>query len=110
MVVSPAELKFTADDYDQPRTVTVTAINDVTPEDDPHGTTIVLTASGTGTGYNGLETTVEVSIAENDCGAWGTSWADFNGDCIVGLADLAELAISWLACTTPNEPGCVDMR
>ncbi|MBW8016745.1 MAG: hypothetical protein FVQ82_11205 [Planctomycetes bacterium] len=70
----------------------------------------MLTASSTDAGYEGLETTVDVSITENDCGAWGTYWADFNGDCIVDIADLAEWASSWLACTTPNEPGCVDMR
>ena len=111
VVVSPAELTFSADDYDQAKPVTVEAINDDVSEDDPHGTTIRLTASsGTDAGYDGLEATVEVSIAENDCGAWGTYWADFNGDCIVGIADLEELAFSWLACTTPNEPGCVDMR
>ena len=110
VVVSPAVLTFTDADYDEPQPVTVEAIDDDVSEDDPHVTTIVLTASGTGTGYEGLETTVAVSIAENDCGAWGTYWADVNGDCVVGIGDLAELAFSWLACTTPNEPGCVDMR
>jgi hypothetical protein len=67
----------------------------------------VLTAASSDADYAELETTVEVSIEENDCGAWGKHWADFTGDCRVGVADLAELAFNWLACTTPDEPGCV---
>lgn len=67
-------------------------------------------ASGTDAGYDGLEDSLEVSIAENDCGAWGVHWADLNRDCVVDIVDLAQLAADWLLCTTPNEPGCVDMR
>jgi len=43
-------------------------------------------------------------------GVWGVYWADLNRDCVVDIVDLAQLAADWLLCTTPNEPGCVDMR
>ncbi|HEV56216.1 MAG TPA: hypothetical protein ENN87_01800 [Phycisphaerales bacterium] len=110
-VVNSSLLTFTADDYAQPKTVTVSAVDDDAPEDDPHVTTIVLTAaSGADAGYDGLEDSIEVSIAENDCGAWGVHWADLNRDCVVDIGDLAQVAADWLLCTTPHEPGCVDMR
>ena len=42
------------------------------------------------------------------CGDWGYHPMDFNLDCYVNMLDFAAFAGSWLECTMPGEPGCVD--
>ena len=104
----PASLEFTAANYNVPQPVTVSAIDDDTSEDDPHTTTLSHTCSSADLGYATLDAeTIEVTIAENDCGAWGYFDEDLNEDCVINLADLAQMAAAWLKCSTPNVPGCV---
>jgi hypothetical protein len=108
--VEPEQLIFTAEDWKIPQTVTVTAIDDAVLETDPHTAILTLTASNGGE-YDALgPLTVEVSILENECGAWEYLWADFNRDCLVDLLDLSELASAWLDCTHPYDAGCADLR
>ena len=52
------------------------------------------------------ETIVDISVQDNECGAIGYSRMDFNEDCNVGLADLANIYAQWLYCTEPFEEGC----
>lgn len=44
------------------------------------------------------------------CGDLGFIETDIDGNCIVNLADLAEMAKDWLGCTDPAGIGCVDLR
>ncbi|GAH18441.1 unnamed protein product, partial [marine sediment metagenome] len=53
------------------------------------------------------EAFVDVVVADNECGAWGYDKMDVNEDCVVGLADFAELYAEWLICTDPYEDGCI---
>jgi hypothetical protein len=106
---SSASLSFGAADWMTPQTVTVNAIDDAVLETDPHGTTITLTPSNGGD-YNVAASTVDVNILENECGAWGYVWGDFNTDCTVDLTDLLAFAGEWLTCSNPYDPGCLDLR
>jgi hypothetical protein len=110
VIVSPATLTFTSANWKTPQTVTVTAIDDTTLEADPHSTSLSLSAVN-GNEYNALAPKiVDVTIGENECGAWNYAWADFNKDCRVDLSDLLALAGGWLTCTNPYDPGCIDVR
>ena len=101
-------LTFDSTDFITPKIVTVTAIDDGTLETDPHGTTLSLESSN-GAEYDALTDSVGVSILENECGAWGYYWADFDEDCDVDIVDLSTMASNWLDCTAPYDPGCVNL-
>ncbi|HOL31430.1 MAG TPA: hypothetical protein PK052_05550 [Anaerohalosphaeraceae bacterium] len=110
VTVDPAQLSFDAASWKTPQVVTVSAVDDAVLEADPHATTLTLTAAN-GNEYDALAPlTVSVSILENECGAWGYVWGDFNRDCKVDVADLSEMAAAWLDCTNPYDTGCVDLR
>jgi hypothetical protein len=64
---------------------------------------------GNNTGWSGTESASTSTVVLN-CGDWGYYDLDRNKDCVINLADFAEWAFNWLLCTTPEEPGCVDMR
>jgi hypothetical protein len=57
---------------------------------------------------------IQVVVEDNDCGALGYDIADVVGggeegdepDCIVNLADVAQLLADWTRCTQPYEAGC----
>ncbi len=107
--VAIAQLTFTDSDWMTPQTVTVSAIDDAVTEF-VHTGTIVHSAASTDAGYNGLAVpSVTVYIEDNDCGAWGYQDMDFNFDCVVDLADFADIAAAWLACTQPYGSNCVDL-
>lgn len=53
------------------------------------------------------ETIVEYNVKDDECGAWGYDFADFNEDCVVNLADAAQMYAQWLMCTQPYEDGCL---
>lgn len=110
--VSPTQLTFTDLNWNVPQPVTVTGVDDAVLEEDPHDGTISFSVSSTDLAYVG---NIEVpdltaSVYENDCGAWGYSAYDYNQDCVVNLADLAELASQWTQCTSPHAAGCIDVR
>lgn len=109
-VTVPASLSFTDADFMTPQTVNVAAVDDDDLETDPHGTTLTLTTSN-GAEYDAApDGSVAVSLLENECGAWGYSWADFDLDCDVDIADLVMMAGAWLDCSNPYAPGCTDWR
>ncbi len=111
VAVWPDELYFDQTNWKIPQVVTVTAIDDDVLENDPHTTTLSLTASDGGIDYDDLEPlTVPVTIYENNCGAWGYFWADVNQDCDVNIEDLSLFAEEWLTCSRPNDPACIDYR
>lgn len=110
VIIIPAQLSFDETNWKTPQAVTVTAEDDSTLEEDPHTTTLSLTAAN-GNEYDALAPlTVEVVILENECGAWDYLWADFDEDCDVDIVDLSKLAADWLDCSKPYALGCIDYR
>jgi len=109
--VQPQALTFTAADWETPQTVSVTAIDDLAVENDPHFAAIEFALTSADPAYSGLDVPdLRVTILENDCGAWGFLPMDRTLDCVVDLRDLAEFARVWLACTMPNDLACDDLR
>jgi hypothetical protein len=95
-------LVFTPGDW-AAKEVTVTAIDDSIVESDPENTQLEFDVSSGDTGYDNENVDpLEVSIYENDCGAWDYHQADLNSDCRVNLLDYAEFALQWLDDTFPN--------
>ncbi len=96
----PVVLHFTTDDWDSPRTVNVTAVDDDLYEGKtPHTTAIVHTATSEDQAYDGIAiASVEVSVVDDEltCGDWGYLRSDLNRDCYVDLVDFALLADLWL--------------
>lgn len=108
-VTSP--LIFTSENWNTPQSATVTGIDDVVLETDPHTGAISFSAASSDPEYDGVTAfDVEVTIAENECGAWGYSRYDANQDCVVNLGDLAQVASMWMRCTFPHVEGCLDAR
>ncbi len=109
---TPAQIVFTAANWNQKQTVALTAIDDTLLEGDPHWDSFRITANN-GAEYNSTDTVIPETwfqIHDNECGAWGTLWADINSDCIVDISDMAQFFAQWLDCTRPNDPACVDIR
>ncbi|MBN2511950.1 MAG: hypothetical protein JXB18_03325 [Sedimentisphaerales bacterium] len=105
-----ASLVFTAADWAIEKAVTVIAVDDAVFEGD-HTSPVTHTVSSLDGGYDGLTVdNVSVSVTDNDCGAWGFHVMDFDKNCFVDLADLAEFAAAWLECTQPYYENCVDLR
>ncbi len=103
-------LTFDSNNWSIPQTVTVWAIDDDILEYE-HTGTISHTVSSADSGYDGIEVRdVIVHIQDNECKAWGIAPMDFNEDCVVDIADLAEFASWWLSCTQPYAENCVDLR
>ena len=106
-VTLSSDLVFEPGNYNVAQTVTVTAVDDDVLENDPHSTVIQHVVTSGDLSYNGYEIDdVTVTIAENDCGAWGYRNSDVNTDCDVNLLDFAIMAADWLTCTTPYSEGC----
>lgn len=112
VTISPSVLNFDDTDFGTPKTVTVTAIDDVWLENDPHTIQIQLTAAGGN--YDGLvlepSDLIDVSILENECGAWDFLELDLNRNCTVEIGDYVLWLQSWLNCTIPYATGCFDAR
>lgn len=111
VTLSPARVVFTSADWQTPRTVTVTAIDDDDMERATHETTLSLSlTTDPASPYHGLALAdMPVQVEENDCGAWGFNPADFNLDCQVNLEDFAFFVQEWIACSLPD-PQCQDFR
>jgi len=109
LTVVPAQLVFPVADWATPQSVTVGAVDDAVLETDPHSSVLTY-ESDQADPNDALAGSVAVSIAENDCGAWGYYSMDFDQDCDVDMADLAAFAAQYLFCTRPNDPACTDLR
>ena len=109
MTVSPATLNFTTANWATPQTVTVTALNDTETETYTQSFPVTATAESTDAGFAGLTGSINVSVLDNDCGAWSYQASDINQDCQVNLLDLFAMTSSWLVCTTPETVNCVNL-
>jgi len=70
--VSPTTLTFTSANWDTVQTVTITAVDDTTDEDDSHSGTITHTAASDDTNYDGYSLTdITVTITDNDTSGGG---------------------------------------
>jgi len=93
------------------KTVTVSAVDDPNLETDPHVTSVGFTVTSVDSEYEGITVSpVNVSILENECGAWSFDTGDINRDCEVSMLDLLEFTLEFLKCTHPNVEGCTDYR
>ncbi len=106
LVISPAVIVFTAANYNVPKTVTVTAVDDDLIETEIEDQLISFEITTDDTEYQLLDKEMSVQVLDNECGATGYNQKDFNEDCIVDLLDFAEFAAEWLKCTYPNDPQC----
>ncbi|MBW4549589.1 MAG: S8 family serine peptidase, partial [Aphanocapsa sp. GSE-SYN-MK-11-07L] len=99
-------LIFTPTNWNTPQTVTVTAVNDTTPEGS-HTATIAHTVSSSDTNYNAAALpNLSVSIADNDAEIQGMKWNDRDGD---GLKETGELGLSgWTIYLDSNTNGQLD--
>ncbi len=122
LTLQPAQLIFTPQNWSTEQTVQLNAVDDDILESDPHETYIRFTVISEDPRYHDSHTQpISVQIAENDCGAWGYLYEDYNFDCRVDLDDYAQLAmewlglnetlrtftVDWLATTEPYAPGAV---
>ncbi len=103
-------LVFKANDWDQPRTLTVTAIDDILLEARVHSASLVLNCESADLVYDGLVSDVKVTITENECGNWISLPGDYNQDCQVNLVDLSIIAKYWLWCDPMKDDTCTDLR
>ncbi|MFC1739406.1 lamin tail domain-containing protein, partial [Planctomycetota bacterium] len=87
--VDTSEIVFTTFDWDVPRTVTVTAVDDMFFEG-PHATTITHNTVSSDPNYDDLDSYVWVDILDND------RPGDLNKDGYVDFNDLNELTDWWL--------------
>ncbi|MBN2065034.1 MAG: hypothetical protein JW745_09555, partial [Sedimentisphaerales bacterium] len=104
------ELVFNADNWDLPRTLTVTAIDDILLEARVHSAAMVLSCLSSDPVYDGLISQVQVSITENECGNWVDLTGDYNQDCQVDLVDISIIARYWLWCDPMKDDACTDLR
>ncbi len=109
--MEPSQVIFDTNNWQNAQTVTITAIDDSIREPRTHLTTLEFQIQvDPSSGYFGyLLDDLVVTIKENDCGFWGYDQVDTNRDCQIDLADLLNLAQSWLECTLP-QMGCIDHR
>ncbi|BDA73783.1 hypothetical protein CAL7716_079490 [Calothrix sp. PCC 7716] len=75
-------LTFTATNWNVPQTITITAVNDTTPEGD-HISTITHSISSNDGNYNSLTLpNINIAIQDNDVEIRGVVWNDVNGNSI----------------------------
>ena len=111
VALSPAQVQFTADNWQTPQTVTIAAVDDNDMERAVHDTTLsIRVTAAPQSPYYGLSVAdIAVQIVDNDCGAWGFNPADFNLDCQVNLEDFYIFVQEWISCSIPD-PRCQDFR
>jgi hypothetical protein len=98
--LNPESLTFTDSDWSNPRTVTVTAVNDDTAEASPHTTTINHAIFSGDPEYGVLpDVSAEATIREKTCGAGPFAVSDLDEDCITNLPDWATLVSQYLDCS-----------
>ncbi|MEQ8956767.1 MAG: S8 family serine peptidase, partial [Coleofasciculus sp. C2-GNP5-27] len=99
-------LTFNDSNWNQPQTITVTAVNDTTPEGD-HTATITHTTNSSDSNYNNLTLpNINVSISDNDAEIQGMKWHDLDGD---GVKDTDEPGLQgWTIYLDSNTNGQLD--
>jgi hypothetical protein len=110
--LSRSSLLFTTADWNVPQAVRVTAIDDSVLENAEHSVRISIGVSSPGDpAYDGLQANpAMVKVVDNECGAWGYAVTDLTLDCVTDLQDLAVFAADWLACSEPDEAGCLNFN
>jgi len=99
---NPIEIVIEPEDWDSPQTVTVTAYDDDVLEEEPHLGIISHSISSADPDFDDKPLpVVNVSIFDNECGAWGFLYSDLNFDCIVNFKDHAIFALYWLTTLEP---------
>jgi len=99
---NPVYFIFDSEDWDSERTVTVEAFDDDVLEEEPHLGIISHSISSDDPDFDDKPLpVVNVSIQDNDCGAWGFYYSDLNFDCIVNFKDFAIFAFDWLWSLNP---------
>ena len=99
-------LTFTAENWNIPQTIIVTAVNDTLPEG-THTSTIQHTINSTDANYSSLTIpNLAVTVADNDAEIRGTFWNDLNGN---GLRDTSETSLTnWTVYLDANSNGQLD--
>ncbi len=109
VTLSSYTLNFSPANYNEPQVVTVAAVDDDLFEDNPHSFSLNFTATSLDNRYEGFAAgPLSGLILDNDCGPGRYLSIDINQDCKIDIDDLVLLAASWLKCSTPNIPGCID--
>ncbi|AQT67886.1 hypothetical protein STSP2_01038 [Anaerohalosphaera lusitana] len=109
VAIEPEVLTFTPSNASTPQTITITAVDDDVLIATEYSTEIAFDASSSDLSFDGIPIkTVEVTIFDNECGAWGFDPVDMNQDCEVDLDDFAILASSWLKCSMPFMEDCTN--
>lgn len=107
-IVDIANITFDPNNWDVPRTITVTAIDDQIDQPfETYHSVITHTAFSLDPYYNNIaipDITVSVYDNEVHCGDYGYLPADINQDCYLDMLDLHSLASEWLTCTDPTDP------
>jgi hypothetical protein len=111
VTLTPSELVFTSSDWQVPRVVSLTAIDDDRMERLMHSTALTFTLPTNPASVYSVYalSDIAVTIEDNDCGAWGFNLADYNLDCQVNLEDFNYFAQEWIQCSMPD-PDCQDYR
>ena len=109
--ITPDIFIFTTDDWGDPQTVTVKAVDDADVLEAEIGDLsfiqwITFDIETNDPIYAELGRYLDVTVFDNDCGAWGYSPADFDTDCDVDILDFAAFAGDWMKCTDPKVQGC----
>jgi hypothetical protein len=107
----PNRLEFTSGTYNSPQQICLEARDD---EDRPdtdlewipgvilfNGISDDIRYQSSEDGGELEEKSVDFNVQDNECGARGYSYTDFNGDCVVDLADFAQFYSQWTLCTQP---------
>ena len=111
----PNHLTFTPANYNVPQQICLTALDDDVRGEGPEADelewvpgVILLNGLSDDVRYQSSEeggeldeTEVRFNVQDNECGAKGYSYTDFNGDCVVNLADFALFYEEWTLCTQP---------
>jgi len=110
IILDKTMLTFTPADWNIPQAVRITAVDDADVENAEHPVLLsVVVSSSQDPLYDGLEVEpVRITVADNECGAWGYAPGDYNRDCIVNLYDFVTFARYWMDCSDPERIGCTN--
>jgi hypothetical protein len=95
------QLVFDEQTWSLGQTVLVKAVDDHDLEFN-HISKITHTASSRDIRFDKVEACLIIPVLDDECGAWGFDRMDFNRDCRVDAADLAQFAESWLTPALPS--------